>query len=62
LIKDYVIHSPTCLKDEAKCGEAMLQAPHAAEAADEDVVGAHVRSHLIRAFMDHPVEEGDAEL
>jgi hypothetical protein len=63
LSDDYVIHPPSRLKDEAKGSEAMLQADHAAEAADEDTVGAPVRSHLIiRAFTDHPVEEGDAEL
>ena len=62
LIDGYVIHPPARLKDEAKGGKAMLQVAHAAEAADENAVGAKVRSHLVRAFTDHPVEVGDSEL
>jgi len=62
LTDDYDIHPPARLKDEAKGGEAMLQAAHAAEAADEDAVGASVRSHLARAFTGHPGEEGDDTL
>ena len=62
LIDDYVIHPPARLQDEAKGGEAMLQAAHAAEATDEDAVGASVGGHLDGAFTYHPVEEGDDEL
>jgi hypothetical protein len=40
----------------------MLQAAHAAEAADEYAVGAKVWSQLDGAFTDHLVEEGDNEL
>jgi len=53
---DCVIQTPARLKDEAKGGEAMLQAAHAAEAADEDGVRATAGSHLDGAFTDHPVE------
>jgi hypothetical protein len=59
---EYVIPHPAHLKDEAKGGEGMLQAAHAAESTDEDVVGETVGSYLVRAFTDHPVEAGDSEL
>ena len=65
LIDDYRCfrrsHAPASLKDEAKGGEAMLQAAHAAAAANEDAVGAKVGSHLDGAVTYHPVEEGDDE-
>jgi len=62
LIDDYVIHPPARLKDEAKGGEAKLQAAYAAEAANDDAVGATVGSHLVGAVTEHSVEAGDSEL
>ncbi|RLN15879.1 hypothetical protein C2845_PM02G29870 [Panicum miliaceum] len=47
------------LEDEAKGGETKLQASHATEATDEDVVGEPIGSHLVREGTGHPVEEGD---